>query len=294
MKKLITLLTIGTAAIGIQSASAALVLTPTTSGSTLVSNLTGAGVSTSNISLVGASGQAGTFSGGIASGIGFDSGIILSTGKVLDASNPAVGPGVGIISWSYQVGGDADLTLLSGQNTYDASVLSFNFESTSSSLFFRFVFGSEEYPDYVGEMNDAFAIFLDGQNIATLPGTSIPVTINNVNSGANSAYYKDNTSGTYLNAYNGFTTPIQVSISGLTPGTHTMNFAIADAGDDSYDSAVFIDAGSFSATLDSVGSAAVPEPGQVAASLLLLGGIGGYFFVKRRKAAKATLVPVTA
>jgi hypothetical protein len=285
MKKLTSLLAAGIVAISLPSASAALVLTPTTSGSTLVSNLTGAGVSTSNISLVGASGQAGTFSGGIASGIGFDSGIILSTGKVLDASNP----GVGIISWSYQFGGDADLTLLSGQNTYDASVLSFNFESTSSSLFFRFVFGSEEYPDYVGKMNDAFAIFLDGQNIATLPGTSIPVTINNVNSGANSAYYKDNTSGTYLNAYNGFTTPIQVSISGLTPGTHTMKFAIADAGDDSYDSAVFIDAGSFSATLDSVGSAAVPEPGQVAASLLLLGGIGGYAFVKRRKAAKSAL-----
>jgi hypothetical protein len=32
---------------------------------------------------------------------------------------------------------------------------------------------------------------------------------------------------------------------------------------------------------------AVPEPGQVAASLLLLSGIGGYVFVKRRKAAQA-------
>jgi hypothetical protein len=30
----------------------------------------------------------------------------------------------------------------------------------------------------------------------------------------------------------------------------------------------------------------VPEPGQVAASLLLVGGIGGYVFLKRRKAAK--------
>ena len=36
------------------------------------------------------------------------------------------------------------------------------------------------------------------------------------------------------------------------------------------------------------GSAAVPEPGQVAASLLLLGGIGGYVFLKRRKAAQST------
>jgi hypothetical protein len=33
-------------------------------------------------------------------------------------------------------------------------------------------------------------------------------------------------------------------------------------------------------------SAAVPEPGQVAASLLLLSGIGGYVFLKRRKTAK--------
>jgi hypothetical protein len=36
-----------------------------------------------------------------------------------------------------------------------------------------------------------------------------------------------------------------------------------------------------------VTSAAVPEPGQVAASILLLAGIGGYIFLKRRKAAKS-------
>jgi hypothetical protein len=38
---------------------------------------------------------------------------------------------------------------------------------------------------------------------------------------------------------------------------------------------------------------AVSEPGQVAASLLLLGGIGGYVFLKRRKAAKVA-APVAA
>jgi hypothetical protein len=36
-----------------------------------------------------------------------------------------------------------------------------------------------------------------------------------------------------------------------------------------------------------VTSAAVPEPGQVAASLLLLAGIGGYVWLKRRKPAKS-------
>jgi hypothetical protein len=33
----------------------------------------------------------------------------------------------------------------------------------------------------------------------------------------------------------------------------------------------------------------VPEPGQVATSLLLLGGIGGYVFLKRRKSAKTAV-----
>jgi hypothetical protein len=40
-------------------------------------------------------------------------------------------------------------------------------------------------------------------------------------------------------------------------------------------------------------SASVPEPGQVAASLLLLSGIGGHVFLKRRNAAKA-VVPAVA
>jgi hypothetical protein len=41
-------------------------------------------------------------------------------------------------------------------------------------------------------------------------------------------------------------------------------------------------------------SAAVPEPGQVAASLLLLAGIGGYVFLKRRKTAKPALAQTAA
>jgi len=39
--------------------------------------------------------------------------------------------------------------------------------------------------------------------------------------------------------------------------------------------------------LQAVNSAAIPEPGQVAASLLLLAGIGAYVWMKRRKTAKA-------
>jgi hypothetical protein len=47
-------------------------------------------------------------------------------------------------------------------------------------------------------------------------------------------------------------------------------------------------------SLGGADSAAVPEPGQIAASLLLLTGIGGYVFLKRRKAAKPALATVAA
>ncbi len=56
--------------------------------------------------------------------------------------------------------------------------------------------------------------------------------------------------------------------------------------------ASFFVAGAGAVTLDGA-TAAVPEPGQVAASLMLLGGIGGYVFLKRYKAAKAA-VPAVA
>ena len=44
----------------------------------------------------------------------------------------------------------------------------------------------------------------------------------------------------------------------------------------------------------STSPAAVPEPGQVVASLLLLSGIGGYIFLKRRKATKSVVAPTAA
>jgi autotransporter-associated beta strand protein len=44
--------------------------------------------------------------------------------------------------------------------------------------------------------------------------------------------------------------------------------------------------------LQAVASAAVPEPGQVAASILLLVGIGGYVWMKRRKTTKAAVAAV--
>lgn len=63
-------------------------------------------------------------------------------------------------------------------------MLEFDFTTTGGNLFFSFVFASEEYNEYVNSsFNDVFGFFVNGVNIALVPGTSTPVAINSVNCG---------------------------------------------------------------------------------------------------------------
>ncbi len=130
------------------------------------------------------------------------------------------------------------------------TALEFDFVPVCNSLSITFVFGSEEYPNFVGSFNDGFGIFLTGPNpgggnytalnIGTLPG-SIPVSINNVNSTTNSAYFHDNyTAPNNDIAYDGYTIPV-TSVTSVKPcSTYHMKIAIADALDEAYDSGVFV------------------------------------------------------
>jgi hypothetical protein len=231
------------------SANAALIVTPNSSGTDLVNALVGSGVSVSNISYSGASSDAsGTFTGGNSiggGGLGFDSGVLLTTGTVTCAPGPNTNSGC------------------TGAGT--TTSLKFDFTTTSGDLFFNYVFASEEYNEYVGSsFNDTFQLLLDGVNIALVPGGGGVVSINNVNLGSNSAYYKNNSPGPFDLQYDGLTTMLTASATGLV-GTHTFQFLIADLGDSILDSGVFIQAGSFSSEQPN----SVPEP-----AFLTLFGIG--------------------
>jgi hypothetical protein len=79
------------------------------------------------------------------------------------------------------------------------------------------------------------------------------------------------------------------------PDTYSLGSSIAGSATWSGQTfaSMLLTTGSYAGTLTNgetvtvnVGPAGVPEPGQVAASLLLLAGVGGYVFMKRRKAAK--------
>ncbi len=258
------------------SANAGLVVSQNGDANTLVNNILGSGVSASNLSITGSQNAFGTFTGGVSAGIGIESGIMLSTGNVTDAAGPNSSDST---TTAHGTAGDSDLTAISGFNTFDAATLTFDFISDGGDIFFNYVFASEEYNEYVNSnVNDSFAFFLDGSNIALIPGTTTPVSINTVNGGkpfgtdaSNSEYFNNNDisdGGPFFDIeYDGFTDIFQASFLGLSAGSHTISLKIADAGDSAFDSTVFIQSGSFTDEVPSI-----PEPSSLAIfSLALLG-----------------------
>ncbi|MFZ3209301.1 MAG: choice-of-anchor L domain-containing protein [Geobacteraceae bacterium] len=252
----------------------ALTVTATNDANALASNILGSGISlVGSATYTGAAGASGTFTGG--GNVGISSGIILTSGGATVAQGPNNSGGAGVSNGTV---GLASLNALISGTTYNAAQLSFDFTTAGGDLFFNYVFGSEEYNEYVGSsFNDVFAFFLDGNNIALIPSTTTPVSINNVNLGANSAYYRNNSPGPYDTQYDGLTTVLTATALGLAAGTHHIDIAIADAGDTILDSGVFIQGGSFSDTDPS--NPVVPEP----STILLLGvGLAGIGFARRK------------
>jgi hypothetical protein len=260
-------------------ANANLVVTQNDTAGDLVANILGAGIATSSISNSGDANQFGTFTGGLSAGIGIESGIMLSSGSVSDAVGPNA---LDSTTTNFGGAGNAALTSLFGGVTNDAATLTFDFISDGGDLFFNYVFASEEYNEFVGtEFNDVFAFFIDGVNIALIPGTSTAVAINTVNMGSNSGLFNNNDlqdGGPFFNIeYDGFTDIFTASVLGLSAGTHTISMAIADVNDNSWDSTVFIQAGSFSDT----DTTDVPEPSTLAIFALSLMGLASRRFKKQ-------------
>ena len=170
----------------------------------LVQNvLVGNGVTVTNVSYTGGPDAIGSFNA-TNTNLGLNTGIVLTTGTVL--------PGTGLFGaqegphgpnnkanagMDNNAAGYQQLTNIAGQDTYNATILEFDFVPNSDSVKFKYVFGSEEYPEFVNQgFNDVFAFFITGPgfggayNMATIPGTGgTPVTIDNVNASTNSSLF---------------------------------------------------------------------------------------------------------
>ena len=215
----------------------------------LVSNIIGPGYNTSNIKLNCANGAFATFTSG--GTLGINNGILLTTGLATNAKPPNNN-----IRESYNNGtpGDSQLDVLLGTETYDGCALEFDLVPSCDTLKIKYVFGTEEFPDYVGStFNDVFCFFVSGpgitgsKNIATVPGTNTPVTINTINQNSNTKYFVDNRNNAKGGTeYNGYTIPMWAVTPVVACSTYHLKIVIADVVDGSYDSGVFIESQSIS------------------------------------------------
>ncbi len=246
------------------SVSGQLVTSGAMSPSSLVQNvLLGNGVVVSNINYSGSPLAIGSFTA-TGTNLGLANGIIITTGTIQNngqgPQGPNNSPSSGIDNNKPGYSLLAAPPIGNNTPTYNAAVLEFDFIPYSDSVKFRYVFGSEEYPEFVGsQFNDVFAFFISGpgiagqKNMALIPGTNTAVAINNVNNGnptngtpsSNSAYYVSNNNGATIQ-YDGFTTVLEAKSKVQCGQKYHLIIAIADVGDGIYDSGIFLEANSLS------------------------------------------------
>ncbi len=205
-----------------------------------------------------------------------EEGIVLTSGNAFFVQGPNRVPDKG---WASMTAGDADLNTITTGVTHDAAVLEFDFVTSSEFLSFNYVFGSEEYLEYVGsKYNDVFGFFIDGPgldhvNLAVLPETNTPITVNNINHKKNKKFYFDNgfqnTSHPFIwdnrkkkpirnkrygktakkppyeVQYDGFTRVLEARCKVVPNEVYHIKLAIADVADYILDSGVFLEGGSF-------------------------------------------------
>ena len=203
----------------------------------------------------------------------FASGVIMTTGDATKAPSPNnTILSDGNMAWAGDAELEANILSQSGlvMNSINASVLEFDFTPKTANFDFSFLFASEEYGTSQCNYSDAFAFLLTDlttgvtTNIAVIPSTNIPVSVETIRDNAynancpsaNPAYFGSfNVSGfgPAIN-FNGQTVQMSATATVLTTHQYHIKLVIADGGNNiEYDSAIFIEAGSFNIGQDVLG-----------------------------------------
>jgi hypothetical protein len=189
---------------------------------------------------------AGTFTNGLTDGIGINQGVILSSGDILNAAGPNLDPSIGLDN--AQVGLVTLNPLIAPAVTRNAMALEFFLipPPNVTTVSFKYVFASDEYPESVGlGFNDVFALFVDGVNVALVPGTTNPVSVDTLNGTATPLLFHDNTGLVFGTQFDGFSSVLKATATVTPSVAHLVRLAIADGGpaatpDTVVDSAVFV------------------------------------------------------
>lgn len=234
-------------------------------------NLAGGGIEILDVQFNGSNKAVGYFVGGDQT-IGLHRGLVMTTGF----ATTTVGydpTGTGIEFASNSNGSTYEEPLLNSIATAsqkDVASYRITFRASADSIRFRYVFASEEYPEYAcTQFNDVFGFFLEGPgiaspiNIARVPGTSLPVSINNVHPyndqnnpiptpcfPYNAQFYHNNVNAITQPVYDGYLDVFTAEAAVQPCQVYVMTLTIADIGDSAYDTAVFLEGNSFSDDVD--------------------------------------------
>lgn len=187
--------------------------------------------------------------------VGIDRGVFLTSGGGPGTSNTSSG-------FTRNLGepGDPRLTQTAKDaypgagSTNDASLLTFTFNASDlgdqPSISFDVFFGSDEFPEYVNSsFVDIAAIYVNGVNYAlfnndaeqplSITGTSINTPGNFYNNKGDDGSDDDPFTGTFDTEYDGFSVLLNV-VAPVQPGLNTVTIGVADTGDSSLDSGIFV------------------------------------------------------
>ncbi|AZA93188.1 gliding motility-associated C-terminal domain [Chryseobacterium nakagawai] len=206
----------------------------------------------------------------------FKDGIVLSTGYArkagnnFEASNSDTNGG----------GTDTDLAQVIGvpeADLNDAVLLEFDFVPTTSQIKFNYLLASEEYTGtFPCKYADAFIILLKPTsggpytNMAILPGGAGPVSITNIHpaigttcGAVNQQYFGGYNTANIETNFNGRTVPLTAVADVVAGQQYHFKMVIADYLDHSYDSAVFLEGGSFNIGVDLLGPGGTKLPSDI-------------------------------
>jgi gliding motility-associated-like protein len=190
----------------------------------------------------------------------FQSGIVLSPGRLENTEGPNTSlSDDDAPNWL----GDSDLEdVLNESNTINATILEFEFTATvTSQISFNYIFASEEYQEgnpNTCQFSDLFGFLIRPNtssqytNIALVPNTNTPVKVTTVHPDIPGGCEAENE--TYFESFNGAVSPInfngQTTVLTATSDvvaneTYQVKLVIADEQNFRFDSAVFLEAGSF-------------------------------------------------
>lgn len=230
----------------------------------------GDGIKITGIEFNGVPKALGYFSHGM-NDIGIEEGLLLTTGEAFQADRPNINAGFGDENESTAV--SPELENLSSFEVKDVLEYVITFIPTTDSIEFKYRFASEEYPEFsIDCFHDVFGFFIfgpgiapEGQNMAIVPGTNLPVSVNSIhpldtdltngvgcpsippNVPKNQHLYIDNAGSPNLE-YDGFTQTLFAKAKVVPCQEYTLKLAIADVKDNLFDSAVFLESRSFSSS----------------------------------------------